>query len=67
MGKMLILNDKKIDYLNDLIGEVYVRNPEESAYLSRDVVAVLDFIINTDTVDCCSTSTVDDSDDNDWK
>ena len=67
MGKMLILNDKKIDYLNDLIGEVYVRNPEESAYLLRDVVAVLDFIINTDTVDVEQQSTVDDSEDNDWK
>lgn len=67
MGKMLILTDRKIDYLNDLIGEVYVRNPEESAYLSRDVVAVLDFIINTDTVDVEQQSTVDDSEDNDWK
>ena len=67
MGKILILNDRKIDYLNDLIGEVYVRNPEKSAYLMRDVVAVLDFIINTDTVDVEQQSTVDDSEDNDWK
>ena len=69
MSKILVLNDKKIDYLTDLIGEVYIRNPEESAYFLRDVAAVLDYIINTESVEVDDTESVevDDPEDNDWK
>ena len=44
-NKILILNNKQIDYLNDIISETYMKKDDNDTV--KSVVAIIDFLIQT--------------------